>query len=119
MTTDKTKTAETPKTKAPWDGTGATMPARFKIGDHVRVKDLPAMFYTRTQMYVRGVSGTIAALTYPDLLPVDEAWCRYRATQEQYYIVRFRQRDLWAEYPFLNDTLQSEYPDSWLEAATA
>ena len=116
MRTAETKTVETPKAKAPWDGTGPILPARFKIGDRVRVRELPAM-YSRTQMYVRGVSGTIAALTYPDLLPVDEAWNRYDARQEQYYIVRFRQKDLWAEYPFENDTLQSEYPDMWLEAA--
>jgi len=117
MQTAKTETVETPETKAPWDGTGEILPARFKIGDRVRVKDLPAAFYTRTQMYVRGMTGTIARLNYPDLIPVDEAWCRYNASQEQYYIVRFRQKDLWAEYPFENDTLQSEYPDSWLEPA--
>lgn len=104
-------------TKAPWDGTGEIRPARFKVGDRVRVKDMPTIFYTRTQKYVRGMRGTIAALTYPDLLPVDEAWDRYDAPQEQYYIVRFQQKDLWAEYPFGNDTLQSEYPDMWLEAA--
>ncbi|MGH9808594.1 MAG: SH3-like domain-containing protein, partial [Terriglobia bacterium] len=40
------------------------VPARFNVGDRVRIKDLPNLFYTRTQMYVRGVSGTIAARTY-------------------------------------------------------
>jgi hypothetical protein len=119
VTTAKTKTVKLPETKAPWDGTGRIVPARFKIGDRVRVRDLPAVFYTRTQKYVRGVTGTVVRLNYPDLLPVDEAWNRYNAPQEQYYIVRFPQKDLWAEYPFENDTLQSEYPDSWLEAATA
>ena len=91
----------------PWDRPGrhgGTLP-RFKIGDRVRVKDRPTLFYSRTQMYVRGVSGTIAALTYPDLTPEDEAWNRYNAPQEQYYIVRFRQKDLWEEYPFENDTI--------------
>jgi len=101
----------------PWEPTGGIQPARFKVGDRVRVKDLPAIFYTRTQMYVRNMTGTIAALTYPDLVPADEAWDRYDAPQEQYYIVRFQQKDLWAEYPFENDTLQSEYPDMWLEPA--
>ncbi len=38
--------------------------ARFKVGDRVRVRDLPNMFYTRAQMYARGVEGTIAACTY-------------------------------------------------------
>jgi hypothetical protein len=34
---------------------------------------------------------------------------------EQFYIVRFRQKDLWPEYPFDNDTLQTECADRWLE----
>jgi thiocyanate hydrolase subunit beta len=92
-----------------------SVPARFNVGDRVRVKDLPNLFYTRTQMYVRGVSGTIAARTYEDLIPEDEAWNRDDARPEQFYIVRFRQKDLWEEYPFDNDTLQTELPDRWLE----
>ena len=74
------------------------------------------MFYTRTQNYVRGVIGTVAARTYQDLIPEDEAF-NYDGRQEQYYIVRFRQKDLWEEYPFDNDTLQTEFPDRWLEPA--
>src|SRR5271166_4675750 len=91
------------------------VPARFNVGDRVRVRDLPNLFYTRTQMYVRGVSGTIAARTYEDLIPEDEAWNRDDAQREQYYIVRIRQKDLWEGYPFENDTLQTELPDRWLE----
>jgi len=93
------------------------VPGRFNVGDRVRVKDLPNLFYTRTQMYVRGVSGTIAARTYEDLIPEDESWNRDDAQPEQFYIVRFRQKDLWEEYPFDNDTLQTEFPDRWLEPA--
>ena len=63
------------------------VPARFNVGDRVRVKDLPNLFYTRTQMYVRGVTGTIAARTYQDLIPEDEAWNRDDAQREQFYIV--------------------------------
>ncbi|MGB6325492.1 MAG: SH3-like domain-containing protein [Methylocella sp.] len=91
------------------------VPARFNVGDRVRVKDLPNLYYTRTQMYVRGVSGTIAARTYEDLIPEDEAWNRDDAQPEQFYIVRFLQKDLWEDYPFDNDTLQTEFPDRWLE----
>lgn len=89
--------------------------ARFQVGDRVRVKDLPNLFYTRTQMYIRGVEGVVASRTYEDLIPEDEAWNREDGQPEQYYIVRFRQRDLWDGYPFENDTLQSELPDRWLE----
>jgi hypothetical protein len=90
--------------------------ARFKVGDRVQVRDMPNMFYTRTQNYVRGVIGTVAARTYQDLIPEDEAF-NYDGRPEQYYIVRFRQKDLWEEYPFENDTLQTEFPDRWLEPA--
>src|SRR5258708_32680591 len=90
-------------------------PARFKVGDRVRVKDLPNMFYSRTQIYARGVSGTIAARTYQDLIPEDEAFNR-DGRLEQYYIVRFLQKDLWEAYPSEKSTLQTEFPDRWLEA---
>ena len=47
----------------------AGVPARFNVGDRVRVRELPNLFYSRTQMFVRGVTGTIAARTYEDLTP--------------------------------------------------
>src|SRR5215471_15345442 len=94
-----------------------TVPARFDVGDRVRVKDLPNLFYTRTQIYVRGVCGTIAARTYHDFIPEDEAWNPDDAQREQFYIVRFRQKDLWEDYRFENDTLQTEFPERWLEPA--
>src|SRR5258708_12366161 len=80
-------------------------PARFKVGDRVRVKDLPNMFYSRTQIYARGVSGTIAARTYQDLIPEDEAFNR-DGRLEQYYIVRFPQNDLSEQYPPAKTTFQ-------------
>jgi thiocyanate hydrolase subunit beta len=96
---------------------GRNLPGRFDAGDRVRVKDLPNLFYTRTQMYVRGVRGIVAARTYHDLVPEDEAWNRDDAPREQFYIVRFLQKDLWDGYPFDGDTLQTEFPDRWLEPA--
>ena len=90
---------------------------RFQVGDTVRVKDMPNIFYTRTQIYVRGAIGTVAARTYEDLIPEDEAWNRDDAPREQFYIIRFKQKDLWDEYLFPNDTLQTELPDRWLEPA--
>ena len=91
-------------------------PSHFQVGDRVRVKDAPNLFYSRTQMYVRGITGTIAERSYQTLAPEDEAWNRDDAPAQQFYIVRFRQKDLWPEYPFDNDTLQTELPEGWLEA---
>src|SRR5271167_1061597 len=104
------------KSKPPKKPQNMAGQARFKVGDHVRVKDLPNLFYSRTQMYVRGVVGTIAACTYQDIIPEDEAFNR-DGRLEQYYIVRLGQKDLWPEYPFENDTVQTESPERWLEPA--
>jgi hypothetical protein len=103
-----------PRSKPPKKASITAVNARFKVGDRVRVKDLPNLFYTRTQIYVRGVVGTIAACTYQDVIPEDEAFNR-DGRLEQYYIVRFRQQDLWPEYPFDNDSVQTESPERWLE----
>ena len=105
-----------PKSKPLKKPQNAGSSACFKVGDRVRVKDMPNLFYTRTQMYVRGVVGTIAACTYQDIIPEDEAFNR-DGRLEQYYIVRFRQKDLWPEYPFEKDTVQTESPERWLEPA--
>lgn len=83
-----------------------TKKALFKVGDKVRVKNLPFLFYSRTQLFVRGAVGTIAALTYEDLIPEEEAF-NLDGKVEQYYIIRFLQKDLWPEYPFDKDTLQN------------
>jgi thiocyanate hydrolase subunit beta len=101
------------KVKTAKSENGDTRP-RFKVGDRVQVRDMPNIFYTRTQNYVRGVVGTIAECTYRDLIPEDEAF-NFDGGLEQYYIVRFRQKDLWEEYPFDRDTLQTEFPEHWLE----
>ena len=96
----------------------SSRPSRFKVDDRVRVKGMPNMFYTRTQTYVRGVVGTIVACTYRGITPEDEAFDR-DGRLEQYYIIRFRQKDLWPEYPFDLDSVQTEQPEHWLETAGA
>ncbi|MCU7860094.1 MAG: nitrile hydratase subunit beta, partial [Candidatus Thiodiazotropha sp. (ex Lucinoma kastoroae)] len=43
---------------------GEAGPAKFKVGDKVRIKDLPDIFYSRTQVYTRGAPATVAELVY-------------------------------------------------------
>jgi thiocyanate hydrolase subunit alpha len=94
------------------------LPARFNVGDRVRVKDLSNLFYSRTQMSVRGVSGTIAVRIHQSVIPQHEAWNRDDVPPQPLYIVCFRLKDLWEEYPFENDTLQSKLPEGCLDPAT-
>ena len=50
--------------------------ARFAVGDSVWVRELPTIFYTRTQEYLRGKTGTIAKVSYESPTPEDEAFDR-------------------------------------------
>jgi hypothetical protein len=81
------------------------------------VRELPALFYTRTPEHVRGAEGVIAEVTYESPAPEDETWDRPDAKPEWFYIVRFTQCELWHCYtgPMI-DTLQTEIPERWLEA---
>jgi len=56
------------------------------------------------------------------VIPEDEAWGREAAEHggrfEPFYVVRFRQKDLWANYTgFDVDTLETEVSELWLEPA--
>ncbi|MCH9733001.1 MAG: nitrile hydratase subunit beta [Actinomycetia bacterium] len=98
---------------------GKAGPAKFKAGDRVKVRELPALFYTRTPEYVRGAEGVIAEVAYETPAPEDEAWDREDAKPEWLYIVRFNQSELWDSYTGPDsDTLQTEIPERWLEFAS-
>lgn len=93
--------------------------AEFRVGDKVRVRELPALFYTRTQEYLRGAQGEIAAVSYESVAAEDEAWDRHDQRPEWFYIVRFGMSQLWHGYTgTTKDTLQTELPERWLEAVT-
>jgi thiocyanate hydrolase subunit beta len=91
---------------------------KFQVGDAVMVRDMPALFYTRAPEYVRGATGEIATVAYESPAAEDEAWDTDPAP-EWFYIVRFNQSELWHGYTgTTTDTLQTELPERWLEAAT-
>ena len=82
------------------------------------VRELPALYYTRTPEYVRGATGEIARLAYESPAPEDEAFDRPDAPAEWFYIVRFNQSQLWHGYTgTTTDTMQTEIPERWLQAA--
>ena len=93
-------------------------PPKFKVGDQVRVKDCLDMFYSQTPAYTRGVLGIVADIVYESPAPEDEAW-GYTDKPEWFYLVRFRQQDLWPEDAGVNpnDKVEAEIPERWLEAA--
>ncbi len=98
------------------------MKRQFEIGDRVTVKDATTMFHTRTQAYTRGKTGVIVEHRPDWVIPEDEAWDRDTAESggrvEPFYVVRFKQKDLWPNYTgFDVDTLETEVAQRWLEPA--
>jgi hypothetical protein len=92
---------------------------KFRVGDAVVVRELPALFYTRTPEYVRGATGEIAEVAYESPAPEDEAFDPPDQRAEWFYIVRFNLSQLWYGYTGTDsDTLQTEIPQRWLEAVS-
>lgn len=96
---------------------GEAPPAKFKVGDKVRIKDLPDLFYTRTQAYTRGAEATISRLVYESPAAEDESWDNTEKV-EWFYSLVFNMTELWPNYPdtFSGDTVETEIPEHYLEA---
>jgi hypothetical protein len=97
---------------------GEAGPAKFKVGDRVRIRDLPDIFYTRCQIYTRGAAGTVMAVVYESPAAEDEAWDN-TDKPEWFYSVKFMQAELWPEYSdaYANDSVETEFSERWLEKA--
>jgi hypothetical protein len=96
---------------------GKAGPAKFKVGDQVRIRDRPDIFYTRTMTYTRGAVGTVVRLVYESPPAEDEAWDN-TDHPVWFYSVVFKQHELWPEYSdaYPNDTVETEFPETYLEA---
>ena len=72
----------------------ASVPARFRIGDRVRAKNIHPATHTRLPRYVRGRPGTIERLCGYHVFPDTNALGQGENPQ-WLYTVRFDARDLW------------------------
>ncbi len=91
---------------------------KFEIGDRVTVREATSLFHTRTQAFTRGRTGIVVEHRPEWVIPEDEAWGREDGRLEPFYVVRFRQRDLWRGYTgFDADTLETEVSERWLVSA--
>jgi Nitrile hydratase beta subunit, C-terminal len=94
----------------------ASVPARFKNGDRVRVLRMFPLGHVRTPWYIRGKSGVVERLcgAYPN--PEELAYRRSGLPAQPLYRVRFRQCDVWPDYRGgAADTVDLEIYQHWLE----
>lgn len=83
-------------------------------GTQVRVLDHTIFGHCRTPLYLKGKIGEVIELAGtwrdPELL----AYHRPGLPMRKLYRVRFRQADLWANYPNSGDTLEADLYEHWL-----
>jgi nitrile hydratase subunit beta len=73
----------------------------------------------RVPLYVRNKSGVIIDYCGPRLNPERLAYGEDGLPRRDLYLLRFRQADLWPDYPNQTDTLMIEIYDHWLEPEDA
>jgi hypothetical protein len=94
----------------------ASVPARFKDGDRVRVLRMFPLGHVRTPWYIRGRSGVVERLCGAYSNPEELAYRRRGLPAHPLYRVRFLQRDVWPDYRgSTTDTVDVEIYQHWLE----
>jgi nitrile hydratase subunit beta len=86
-----------------------TVPARFRVGDRVRAKNIHPTTHTRLPRYVRGRTGIVELLRGCHVFPDTNALGQGENPQ-WLYTVRFDARDLWG--PEADQTLKVSV-DAW------
>jgi nitrile hydratase len=94
------------------------MNARFATGDRVTVRRSEPPGHVRTPYYVRGLAGVVERVCGPYPNPEELAYGRSGLPARPLYRVRFRQADLWPDYPGPPaDSVEVEVYEHWLEPA--
>jgi nitrile hydratase subunit beta len=95
------------------------LPARFSIGDPVRVKALYPTGHLRTPWYIRGKVGVIGGFLGSYWNPETSAEGEDGKPDHMVYHVHFSQPRLWPDYNGNeSDELVVDLQDHWLDAAS-
>ncbi len=103
-----------PRPQYPTDHPAA--PARFAVGQRVRVRKAAPLGHVRTPRYIRGCRGTIERLCGAFPNPEELAQQRSGLPAQPLYRVRFLQREVWPDYRGRSDdVVEIEIFQHWLE----
>ncbi len=91
-------------------------PARFKVGESVRVTSNSPLHHTRVPRYIRGRIGTIehdaGVFQFADAVATGEGQC-----PQHCYTVSFPAKSLWGDNAESNDTVYADLWEAYLEPA--
>lgn len=91
---------------------------RFAPGDAVLVPQRAVLGHCRTPWYVRGKRGVVSLVHGNFRDPERLAYHRPGLPPQVLYKVRFRQRDIWQDYPGpAGDHIEVDIYEHWLEPA--
>lgn len=92
------------------------LPARFRVGDPVRVRFADPPGHIRTPWYIRGQAGVIERICGAYGNPEELAYNRPGTPRQPLYRVRFRQAQVWPDYDGPDgDSIEVEIFQHWLE----
>jgi nitrile hydratase subunit beta len=94
----------------------APRPARFKVGDQVRAKNIHPVTHTRLPRYVRGHTGTIACVHGCHVFPDSNAH-GHGEDPQWLYTVAFPGRELWGAAADPTVTVSVDAFEPYLESA--
>jgi nitrile hydratase len=90
--------------------------ARFKIGQHVRAREMNPVGHTRLPRYVRGHRGVI--FRHHGIFVFPDTNAHFQGEHPQHlYSVRFSARELWGDAALPRDSVNLDMWDSYLEHA--
>lgn len=94
----------------------ADVPPKFKLGDHVRARNMHPRGHTRLPRYIRGHVGTVERDLGVQRLP--DIWVeRQESIYSHVYSVRFEARELWGPEATQRDAVYIDLWDAYLESA--
>ena len=92
----------------------------FAPGDVVRVAGVNPPGHRRTPFYIRGKQGVIERVCGEFANPEELGYGFDGLPKKRLYRVRFRQKDLWADYDGdIGDTVDVDVYEHWLSRSTS
>lgn len=98
------------------DGSEPPAPARFRVGDRVKIRSVDIQGHNRLPNYLRGQVGTLTAERGLTELP-DALAARAGRKPQPVYTVEFLARDVWGDDAAGGDRLSAEIFQDYIDAA--